>query len=47
MRYVDGYVVPVPKKHLPAYRRLAQKGGRIWRSTAPSSSGSASVTTSR
>ena len=31
MRYVDGYVVPVPKKHLPAYRRLARMGGRIWR----------------
>jgi uncharacterized protein YbaA (DUF1428 family) len=31
MRYVDGYVLPVPKKHLPAYRRLAQKAGKIWR----------------
>jgi uncharacterized protein YbaA (DUF1428 family) len=31
MRYVDGYVLPVPKKNLPAYRRMAQKGGRIWR----------------
>ncbi len=25
MRYVEGFVVPVPKKKLPAYRRLAQK----------------------
>ncbi len=31
MRYVDGYVLPVPKKNLPAYRRLAQDAGKIWR----------------
>ena len=31
MRYVDGYVLPVPRKHLAAYRRIAQKAGRIWR----------------
>jgi uncharacterized protein YbaA (DUF1428 family) len=31
MRYVDGYVLPVPKKHLQAYRRIAQKAGRVWR----------------
>ena len=31
MRYVDGYVLPVPKKHVQAYRRIAQKAGRIWR----------------
>jgi uncharacterized protein YbaA (DUF1428 family) len=31
MRYVDGYVLPVPKKNLGAYRRLAEKAGRIWR----------------
>ncbi len=31
MRYVDGYVLPVPKKNLQAYRRVAQKAGRIWR----------------
>ena len=31
MRYVDGYVVPVPKKNLAAYRRMAQKAGRVWR----------------
>ena len=30
-RYVDGYVLPVPKKNLTAYRRLAQKAGKIWR----------------
>ncbi len=31
MRYVDGYVVPVPKKNLEAYRRMAQKAGKVWR----------------
>jgi uncharacterized protein YbaA (DUF1428 family) len=31
MRYVDGYVVPVPKKNLAAYRRLAQTAGKVWR----------------
>jgi len=30
MSYVDGFVLPVPKKNLPAYRRIAQKAGRIW-----------------
>jgi uncharacterized protein YbaA (DUF1428 family) len=29
--YVDGFVLPVPKKKLPAYRRMAQKAGQIWR----------------
>ena len=31
MRYVDGYVVPVPKKKLTVYRRMAQKAGKVWR----------------
>jgi len=31
MKYVDGYVLPVPKKNLQAYRRMARKAGRIWR----------------
>jgi uncharacterized protein YbaA (DUF1428 family) len=29
--YLDGYVVPVPKKKVEAYRRMAQKAGKIWR----------------
>jgi uncharacterized protein YbaA (DUF1428 family) len=29
--YVDGFIVPVPKKSLPDYRRLARKAGKIWR----------------
>jgi uncharacterized protein YbaA (DUF1428 family) len=31
MRYVDGYVLPVPRKNLQAYRRMAQKAGKVWR----------------
>jgi uncharacterized protein YbaA (DUF1428 family) len=31
MQYVDGYVLPVPRKNMPAYRRMARKAGRIWR----------------
>ena len=29
--YVDGFVVPVPKRNLDAYRRIARKAGKIWR----------------
>jgi uncharacterized protein YbaA (DUF1428 family) len=31
MRYVDGFVLPVPEKNLKAYRSIAQKAGRIWK----------------
>jgi uncharacterized protein YbaA (DUF1428 family) len=31
MRYVDGYLLPVPKKNLKAYARIAQKAGKVWR----------------
>jgi uncharacterized protein YbaA (DUF1428 family) len=31
MRYVDGFLLAVPKRHLDAYRRMSQKAGRIWR----------------
>jgi uncharacterized protein YbaA (DUF1428 family) len=31
MVYVDGFVIPVPKKKVQAYRRLAQKAGKVWR----------------
>jgi uncharacterized protein YbaA (DUF1428 family) len=31
MRYVDGYVLPVPEKNLQAYRRVAQIAGKVWR----------------
>ena len=29
--YVDGFVIPLPKKNLSVYRRLAQKAGKVWR----------------
>jgi uncharacterized protein YbaA (DUF1428 family) len=29
--YVDGFVVPVPKKHVQSYRRMAAAAGKIWR----------------
>jgi uncharacterized protein YbaA (DUF1428 family) len=29
--YIDGFVIPVPKKKIAAYRRIAQKAGKIWR----------------
>jgi uncharacterized protein YbaA (DUF1428 family) len=32
MSYVDGYVLPVPKKNMAAYKRMAQKASEIWRS---------------
>lgn len=31
MPYVDGFVVPVPKRNLKAYRRIATAAGKIWR----------------
>ena len=30
MTYVDGFVVPVPKRKLAAYRKMARKAGKIW-----------------
>ena len=31
MAYIDGFVVPVPKRKLEAYRRMARLAGRVWR----------------
>ena len=30
-RYVDGFLLPVPKKNLPAYRRMSVAAGKIWK----------------
>ncbi|MGH8622210.1 MAG: DUF1428 domain-containing protein, partial [Burkholderiales bacterium] len=30
-QYVDGFVLPVPKKNVEAYRRMAQRAGKVWR----------------
>jgi uncharacterized protein YbaA (DUF1428 family) len=31
MPYVDGFIVPVPKKNVDTYREVARKCGAIWR----------------
>ena len=31
MKYVDGFLLPVPKKNLQAYLRMAQKASKVWR----------------
>jgi uncharacterized protein YbaA (DUF1428 family) len=31
MSYVDGFVITMPKKNLPAYLKMAKKSGKIWR----------------
>src|SRR5690606_13461574 len=30
-KYVDGFVLPVPKQNVEAYRRLAEEAGKVWR----------------
>jgi alkaline phosphatase len=30
MSYVDGFVIPVPKRKVAAYRKMAQLGKRMW-----------------
>jgi alkaline phosphatase len=29
-RYVDGFVIAIQKKKLPAYKKMARKAGKIW-----------------
>jgi uncharacterized protein YbaA (DUF1428 family) len=31
MEYVDGFVVPVPKKKIGAYKKIAKLGAKVWR----------------
>ena len=31
MKYVDGFVLVIAEKDLPAYRKMAEEGGRIWK----------------
>lgn len=31
MEYIDGFVLPIAKKHVAAYKKMAKKAGRIWR----------------
>jgi uncharacterized protein YbaA (DUF1428 family) len=28
--YVDGFVLPVPKRNVAAYRKMARKAGKVW-----------------
>ena len=30
-KYVDGFVIPIPKKKIAAYRRMANTASKIWR----------------
>jgi uncharacterized protein YbaA (DUF1428 family) len=30
-KYVDGFVLPVPKRKIAAYRRMAAQAGKVWR----------------
>jgi len=30
-KYVDGFVLPVPKANLEVYRQWAEKAGKVWR----------------
>ena len=30
MKYIDGFLLVVPKKKLGAYKTLAQKAGKVW-----------------
>ena len=29
--YVDGFVIPVPRRKVAAYRRIARTAGKVWR----------------
>jgi uncharacterized protein YbaA (DUF1428 family) len=31
MKYVDGFVIPIAKKNIPAYKKMAALGSRVWR----------------
>lgn len=31
MAYVDGFILPLPKSNIEAYREMSTKAGRIWR----------------
>ncbi len=30
MAYADGFVIPIPKKNLAAYQRMARLGRKVW-----------------
>ena len=30
MKYVDGYVIPLPKKNIKAYQKMSAMAGKVW-----------------
>ncbi len=30
-KYIDGFVLPVPKRNVAAYRKMARTAGKVWR----------------
>jgi uncharacterized protein YbaA (DUF1428 family) len=30
-RYIDGYILPLPKKNIEAYRKQASLAGKVWK----------------
>src|SRR5690606_5723179 len=30
-KYADGFVLPIPKKNIDAYRKIARKAGKLWK----------------
>ncbi len=30
-KYIDGFVLPIPKRNAPAYRKMAKTAGKVWR----------------
>lgn len=31
MAYVDGFVIPVPRRKMDAYKKMARRAGKVWR----------------
>ncbi len=30
-KYVDGFVLPIPKKNVAAYKKMAKEGSKVWK----------------
>ena len=31
MRYIDGFLLPLPRRKIEAYRKISSKAGKVWR----------------
>lgn len=31
MKYIDGFLIPVPKKNIDAYKAISKKAGKVWK----------------